>query len=123
MSIGPHASVFHCFYGDADEGNAKEVTLEDFRHLMNRLEEQKRQMESLDEKADVGVVCINVSRLKEGMLPSPISCLGKLHAMLPKLAAGTNMKLCIYIYVNGAVAVRCELVIVERVRSAGHQIV
>ena len=84
-----HKNVLFYSYCHTDGAeDVEEVTLETFRQLMHRLEEQKQQMESLDEKTDVGVVRINIARLKERMLPSPTSCLTRLHIMLPKLAAG-----------------------------------
>lgn len=61
------------------------VTLDSFRELLDGLENQQRQMEQLQPSTDVGVIQINIEKLKAGLLPSPVSCLREMNNMLPQV--------------------------------------
>lgn len=61
------------------------VTLDSFRELLDGLESQQRQMEQLQPSSDVGVIQINIEKLKSGLLPSPVSCLREMNNMLPQV--------------------------------------
>lgn len=61
------------------------VTLDSFREILDGLKKQIHQMEQLEPQSDVGVIRINIEKLKAGLMPSPISCLDEMHKILPKV--------------------------------------
>eukprot|EP00879_Flechtneria_rotunda_P011573 GHRR01012088.1.p1 GENE.GHRR01012088.1~~GHRR01012088.1.p1 ORF type:complete len:1024 (+),score=420.33 GHRR01012088.1:512-3583(+) len=69
----------------ADEGG--KVTLLTFRSLLDRLLQQKVDMDCLLAAVDVDVIRINAKQLKGSVLPWPNNRLTELHRMLPGLAA------------------------------------
>jgi hypothetical protein len=65
------------------------VSLQTFRSLLDKLMQQKSDIESLLPAADVDIVRINAAALKQALIPWPVNRLAELHKALPVLAAGT----------------------------------
>lgn len=68
------------------EGGA--ISLKTFRSLLDKLMQQKADIESLLPAADVDIVRINAAALKRALIPWPVNRLSQLHKAMPVLAAG-----------------------------------
>ena len=64
------------------------VTLATFRQLLDTLAQQQAGIEELLPSADVGIIRVNVTGLKQALLPWPKSRLQELQQLLPQLASG-----------------------------------
>jgi hypothetical protein len=67
------------------------VSLQTFRSLLDKLMQQKSDIENLLPAADVDIVRINAAALKQALIPWPVNRLAELHKALPVLAAGTSL--------------------------------
>ncbi|WIA13579.1 hypothetical protein OEZ85_007146 [Tetradesmus obliquus] len=63
------------------------VSLHTFRSLLDKLMQQKCDIEGLLPAADVDIVRINAAALKQALIPWPVNRLAELHKALPVLAA------------------------------------
>jgi hypothetical protein len=64
------------------------ISLQTFRSLLDKLMQQKCEIEGLLPAADVDIVRINAAALKQALIPWPVNRLAELHKALPALAAG-----------------------------------
>ncbi len=64
------------------------ITLATFKQLLDRLLQQKADIEDLLPASSIDIVRLNVAGLKQALLPWPLQRLAELHQMLPVLAAG-----------------------------------
>ncbi|XRB21521.1 dynein axonemal heavy chain [Pseudoscourfieldia marina] len=62
-------------------------TLEDFRSDIREFREQRKRIEDLPTTTNLGMYSLNSHRLKDLFLPSPIDCLEKLFAVLPRIGS------------------------------------
>jgi hypothetical protein len=72
----------------AGDGEGSLVGLQTFRALLDKLMQQKSDIEGLLPAADVDIVRINAAALKQVLIPWPVNRLAELHKALPVLAAG-----------------------------------
>jgi hypothetical protein len=72
----------------AGDGEGSSVSLQTFRTLLEKLMQQKSDIEGLLPAADVDIVRINAAALKQALIPWPVNRLAELHKALPVLAAG-----------------------------------
>jgi hypothetical protein len=72
----------------AGDGEISSVSLQTFRALLDKLMQQKSDIEGLLPAADVDIVRINAAALKQALIPWPVNRLAELHKALPVLAAG-----------------------------------
>jgi hypothetical protein len=75
-----------------NEGSA--VSLQTFRALLDKLMQQKSDIEGLLPAADVDIVRIDAAALKQALIPWPVNRLAELHKALPVLAAGALVLRC-----------------------------
>lgn len=64
------------------------VTLATYKQLLDRLLQQKADIEDLLPASSIDIVRLNVAGLKQALLPWPLKRLAELHQTLPVLAAG-----------------------------------
>ena len=64
------------------------VTLATFKGLLDNLQQQKADIEDLLPASSIDIVRLNVTALKQALLPWPLKRLAELHQALPNLAAG-----------------------------------
>jgi hypothetical protein len=65
-----------------------QVTLATFKQLLDRLLKQKADIDDLLPSSCIDIMRLNVSGLKQALLPWPLKRLAELHEALPVLAAG-----------------------------------
>lgn len=65
-----------------------QVTVATFKQLLDRLLRQKAGIEDLLPSSSIDIMRLNVSGLKQALLPWPLKHLAELHEALPMLAAG-----------------------------------
>jgi hypothetical protein len=92
IPAGPSAAVLPP--GDASgTGGAfaeGQVTIATFRQLLDRLLQQKADMEGLLPASAIDIIRLNVAGLKQALLPWPLKRLAELQQALPVLAAGVS---------------------------------
>jgi len=57
-----------------------------FSELLTRYETQNAQFQALRSSVDLGVLCVDSSRLRDVLIPSPRHCRGELAKLLPAIA-------------------------------------
>lgn len=67
------------------------MTLATFKQLLDRLLEQKADIEGLLPASSIDIITLNVAGLKQALLPWPLKRLAELHQALPVLAAGGQL--------------------------------
>jgi hypothetical protein len=72
---------------EEEEAKPEPVTLVTFRRVLDRLQEQRAEMEALPSFTDTHVIRVDLTDLKEALLPAPSECLAAMHEELPRLAA------------------------------------
>lgn len=88
--LGPSTSV--AALQDADNAEGGTATLKTFKFLLDKLLQQKADVEGLLAAADVDIMRINAVALKQSLVPWPANKLAELHKALPVLAAGEQCR-------------------------------
>lgn len=90
LPAGPSTAVLP---GDGGTGGTfaeGQVTITTFRQLLDRLLQQKADMEGLLPASAINIIRLNAAGLKQALLPWPLKRLAELQQALPVLAAGAS---------------------------------
>jgi hypothetical protein len=77
-------------YEGAEKG---QIVLKDFANKLDTYEGQAKNIGSIPDVKECGIIEVNAQRLKEMIAPSPASCLQKIEVLLPQLAVIKQKKL------------------------------